>query len=77
MSIIIRVNSHRAGEKLGHLIPEGEHTSLYDVGYRYGGVFHRIPDEYAERARAIKGITMPRDQDHSHYRECIRMGDSR
>lgn len=62
--MIVRISSHRANSKLTRVAPTA--VSLYHSSTMTPG-FMEVPDDVAEAARKITGITRARDQDRSHY----------
>lgn len=62
MSTLVKANSHRARNKLLALVgPDRE--ELFSMRRNTAKGAYRIPDRYAESAKAITGVTGMRDGD--------------
>ena len=68
---IIRVKSHRAGDKLKTLLGR---KVPYSYTFEDGGIFVKLDDPVeVEKALAIKGISKCRDQNDETYSPCWSM----
>ena len=67
-TILIRVNSHRARQKMAKLI--GEQQCYYSFDRYCTGGFYRLLKEDAAKALVITGISKARDGDDIH--PCIK-----
>jgi hypothetical protein len=57
MSIFVRINSHRAADKMDRAI--GRHPQYYWT-LEHGGCFAEVTEEEFDRIRTIRGITKAR-----------------